>query len=85
MSDIRFIQKTTWNERIILYGETNKSQQEFEKMSEKTVNSVLRVKATAALDEEVKKELEEEDPTLEKAIAILTEAEGENTKGNDRE
>lgn len=48
-------------------------------MSEKIVNSVVTVKATAACAESVDKDLEEKDPSLEKAKAILNE----DTKGND--
>lgn len=42
----------------------------------------LITKATASLEEQVKKELEQEDPTAEKAKAILQN--NEATAGNDR-
>ncbi len=47
---------------------------------EKIVNSELLVKATAAVEESAKKDLEVADPTKEQAKAILDE----NTTGNDR-
>ncbi len=40
----------------------------------------LIVKATAALEAEIKKDLEKEEPTLEVAKALINE----NTTGNDR-
>lgn len=44
------------------------------------LKSELVVRATAALEEEIKKDLEKEDPqTLEKAKAVINE----NTTGND--
>lgn len=53
-------------------------------MSEKIVKSELVVKATAALIEAIQKELEIENPSVERAKAILQEGESsENTKGND--
>lgn len=45
------------------------------------IKTELVTKATAALDEEVKKELEVDDPTQEKAKAILEK--NEITTGND--
>lgn len=47
--------------------------------NEKFVGSELLVKATAAVEESVKKDLEVDDPTKEKAKAILDE----NTKRDD--
>ena len=52
-------------------------------MSDK-VGMSLRIKATASVESSVKKELLVEDPTQEKAQAILR-GENEDTKGDERE
>lgn len=46
-----------------------------------TIKSEIQIKATASLEEEVKKELEQKDPTLTKAKAIIEN--NEVTTGND--
>lgn len=45
------------------------------------IKTELVVRATAKLDEELAEELKKQDPTLEKAKAIINE----NTTGNDRD
>jgi len=45
------------------------------------INSEIQVKATAALDEEIKKELEVQDPAMDRAKALLKE--NEITNGDD--
>ena len=50
---------------------------------EKFIPSELNVKATASLNEEVKKELEVEDPDEEKAKAILEGKEEDETEAEE--